>query len=500
LIRFIKLLRFYILIKKMDKKSLLVLGIILTVFAIIALLTLSPELTIRAIITPECSDGILNQDETGVDCGGLICGACPEMFKCFYNSDCLSNICQDSAPESGIYGTCVGPPSCSDKILNQDETDVDCGGLVCEPCFEGLKCFYSSDCSNEICQDAIPESGIYGKCYVPPDYCFNGLFDQDETDVDCGGSCRKCKDNLRCFYSSDCVSNNCEEAVPELGFYGICIGSCSDKVIDQDETDVDCGGTICSQCSEDKKCFYNSDCVGNNCEGAVPESGIYGICKNLCISDFSCAAWGDCMIVYELADVLKGELVKGQQERVCSDLNKCRPARLEQRECIRRIPIRVEKEVFCFENYINLYDEKTGELITRIKQTDQNQMNIQFGVIEEKTCPYCHNKIIDYDEVYTDCGGAYCNPCHLDDYTAWALGRELDLKISQTTIYFDISGNTNSLSAKIDSGVLIIGGLTLNKGETINIDVNKDKKADIKVFFKQIADGKALVSMTNRMV
>jgi hypothetical protein len=51
--------------------------------------------------TPTCSDGIQNQGETGIDCGGP-CPACP-------------------------------PPSCVDGIQNQGEIGVDCGG-PCPAC------------------------------------------------------------------------------------------------------------------------------------------------------------------------------------------------------------------------------------------------------------------------------------------------------------------------------------------------------------------------------
>ena len=54
-----------------------------------------------------CTDGILNQNETDIDCGG-VCEPCEEFV----------------------------PGTCSDGILNQDETEIDCGG-VCEPCFIG---------------------------------------------------------------------------------------------------------------------------------------------------------------------------------------------------------------------------------------------------------------------------------------------------------------------------------------------------------------------------
>ncbi|MBR9920317.1 MAG: T9SS type A sorting domain-containing protein [Bacteroidetes bacterium] len=50
---------------------------------------------------PSCEDGIQNQDETGVDCGGSTCPACP---------------------------------TCSDGIQNGEELGVDCGGPDCAPC------------------------------------------------------------------------------------------------------------------------------------------------------------------------------------------------------------------------------------------------------------------------------------------------------------------------------------------------------------------------------
>lgn len=39
-----------------------------------------------------CSDGILNEDETDIDCGGA-CAACDLSELCNANSDCASNYC-----------------------------------------------------------------------------------------------------------------------------------------------------------------------------------------------------------------------------------------------------------------------------------------------------------------------------------------------------------------------------------------------------------------------
>ncbi|MDD5547640.1 MAG: LamG domain-containing protein, partial [Candidatus Pacebacteria bacterium] len=42
-------------------------------------------------------------------------------------------------------------PTCSDSTKNQDETDVDCGGDICDPCAEGLACSVNADCETVNC-------------------------------------------------------------------------------------------------------------------------------------------------------------------------------------------------------------------------------------------------------------------------------------------------------------------------------------------------------------
>src|SRR5579871_6566895 len=39
--------------------------------------------------------------------------------------------------------------------------------------------------------------------------CFDGRIDGDETDVDCGGSCQRCSDGMRCYRADDCASAAC---------------------------------------------------------------------------------------------------------------------------------------------------------------------------------------------------------------------------------------------------------------------------------------------------
>lgn len=63
----------------------------------------------------KCQDGIKNNDESGIDCGGPCLGACPEQ-PCSGNADCASGKCSK--------GECL-KPTCSDKILNGRERTLD---------------------------------------------------------------------------------------------------------------------------------------------------------------------------------------------------------------------------------------------------------------------------------------------------------------------------------------------------------------------------------------
>lgn len=235
--------------------------------------------------TASCSDGIQNQGETGVDCGGP-CAACacngtnvtvsitfdnyPEETSwaitnasgatvasggtyasqadgSTLNLDvCLPNGCYDFTI-SDVYGDgiccsygngsysvsdngstlvsgatftssetnnfCVGAaaPTCNDGIQNQGEAGVDCGGpcTACASCNDGIQ--------NQ------GESGVDcgGPCTACPT-CNDGIQNQGESGVDCGGPCSAC-------------------------------ASCNDGIQNQGESGVDCGGP-CTPC--------NSGCNG----------------------------------------------------------------------------------------------------------------------------------------------------------------------------------------------------------------------------------------------
>jgi hypothetical protein len=49
-------------------------------------------------------------------------------------------------------------------------------------------------------------------------------------------------------------------------------GSCTDRVQNGNETDVDCGGGTCPKCGAGMKCQSRSDCASNNCEGLIQKT------------------------------------------------------------------------------------------------------------------------------------------------------------------------------------------------------------------------------------
>lgn len=103
-----------------------------------------------------CTDGIQNQGETGIDCGGP-CDPCPPAASC---TDGIQNQGETGIDCGGPCQPCPPSASCTDGIQNQGETGIDCGG-PCEPC-------------------------------PPSASCSDGIQNQGETGIDCGGPCEPC--------------------------------------------------------------------------------------------------------------------------------------------------------------------------------------------------------------------------------------------------------------------------------------------------------------------
>ncbi|HYQ05167.1 MAG TPA: hypothetical protein VER96_41105 [Polyangiaceae bacterium] len=195
----------------------------------------------NATAVDTCTNKVKDSKESDVDCGGLSkCDRCTKNAKCTSNNDCESDYCKN--------GRCT-EPTCTDGVLNQDETGTDCGGS-CLPCDIDLPCAGNSDCDGGYCKDMV--------C---TDHCKSGVKEADETDKDCGGkTCGPCADTKGCKAASDCTSKLCVNSSCQKA-------SCTDQVLNQDESDIDCGGACAATkpCSVGLRCNSEADCASWIC-------------------------------------------------------------------------------------------------------------------------------------------------------------------------------------------------------------------------------------------
>jgi hypothetical protein len=144
------------------------------------------------------------------------------------------------------------PASCKNGLLDKNESDIDCGGS-CGLCGDGKSCGINTDCSSTQCKNKL--------CTAPT--CFDGLKNGDETDADCGGLCNKCYDTMLCKTGNDCLSTACSAT-------GQCISAnqfkCTNGLKEDSEADIDCGGSCSNKCINGKKCLINDDCLSTNCK------------------------------------------------------------------------------------------------------------------------------------------------------------------------------------------------------------------------------------------
>jgi hypothetical protein len=230
-----------------------------------------------------CADSVKNGTETDVDCGGS-CTPCANGHPCRVAGDCTSGACEndvcickklscDTLPHAcgNISDGCGGMLNCracsalcSNGAKDGNETAMDCGGPDCKACSDGLTCLQARDCTSHVCKAT---TGTTLTCRTPT--CNDQTKNAAETDVDCGGgACPACHTGQVCKASTDCAEGPCSSnkctCAPRIcgatdcgdlddGCGGVtvcqpCADLCGDKVLDGNETDVDCGGPDCDPC------------------------------------------------------------------------------------------------------------------------------------------------------------------------------------------------------------------------------------------------------------
>jgi hypothetical protein len=162
--------------------------------------------TLNSAEDSPCNDNGCTNDLLGM----CVCsnnGACVE---CNDNAQCSSGVC--------AFGNVCATPECTDTIVNGDETDVDCGGTTCPGCADGLMCIVGGDCASGNCDngtcapcvldadcaavvDTWCDAGVCSPLKIDGDACagdnecLNGNCPADDgvcCDTACGSLCESC--------------------------------------------------------------------------------------------------------------------------------------------------------------------------------------------------------------------------------------------------------------------------------------------------------------------
>jgi len=188
--------------------------------------------------------------------------------------------------DGGDEGGAVPDAHCSNGTQDENETGVDCGGS-CQPCPPGAGCVQNADCDSSVCEG--------GSCSQPT--CSDGVRNGDETERDCGGArCPKCAPGSACKVDTDCSSNTCTNhtcALTCLGGKGDCDGNLSNDCEANLQTDaMHCGdcATICTLAHASSACSAGK-CVIDKC--TAPYEDCDGDPSNGCETNTSADA-GNC--------------------------------------------------------------------------------------------------------------------------------------------------------------------------------------------------------------
>lgn len=296
---------------------------------------------------PTCTDGVMNGNETGVDCGGPDCPACPTC------NDGIQNGNETGIDCGGSCTPCVTPPTCTDGVMNGNETGVDCGGPDCPAC----------------------------------PTCNDGIMNGNETGIDCGGSCTPC----------------------------VTPPTCSDGIMNGDETGVDCGGSNCAPCMMD--CGEGSSsftlCVGEVCNIAVGAQA----CVELRVTNFTDINGLQMDVNYPAANLNYASFTPNPA--LGGGLQVTSPSDGLARLLFFRsadAPVTLgANELFatlCFTNEtLNTTILDAGQLQLSNTSGVINDFVINDGSVNSCVTPTCNDGIQNGNETGVDCGGPDCAAC-----------------------------------------------------------------------------------------
>ena len=253
--------------------------------------------------------------------------------------------------------------SCHNNLKDNKETDIDCGG-ICKKCLDSKSCQINNDCQSNFCNPTTK------KC-DSTSTCSNNILDSGESDIDCGGSCTPCFAGYSCTQNTDCQSNFCDPSTR------LCISTdtCSNNILDSGESDIDCG-IDCPPCSDGDLCLSDFDCLSGYCNQD-------GICKGE--SNCGNSEWN------------LGEQCDGSTQLTCQDFTFAEGTLSCQNSCVIDTSLCTDLEnvgEFCGDGIINSGEQCDGTILPDLNCFD-------FGEYESGTLS-CNNCILSLDSCTTE--------------------------------------------------------------------------------------------------
>ena len=216
-------------------------------------------------VAPTCDDGIKNTDETDIDCGGSCQQNCVLGQMCAADFDCQTGVCDalegNRCENVDVCGN--GRVETAEFCDDGNQSPGDGCGTTCR--YEiGAACALSQQCESGVCDT------LESNTCEPANTCGNGVVEgsescDDGSVVNLDGCNEQCLLELgeTCTVHSDCASAQC-------GPHNRCEPTtCGDGIINNDESDVDCGGSCGARCAVGKLCNFYTDCSEFSCAGGL---------------------------------------------------------------------------------------------------------------------------------------------------------------------------------------------------------------------------------------
>ena len=296
-------------------------------------------------------------------CGGTSCVGVSSQ-PCT-GGDC--SVCADECILGTVEKSCIN--------INTKRSRV-CGNFDTDSCTEwGV--WTSLTCS-------IGETCTGGDCGCVPN-CVGKTCGDDG----CGSSCGTCNVLL----GESCSLGNCITD---------CVASCSGKSCGDDN----CGGS-CGTCGTGLVCSSGS-CVTGEKPKEIPPEILIDVDED-CNYDFACGEWSECNAQYNVGDLISNSVISGIRTRLCIDNANCASNFFENQNCVLKEEVTAENKVWCGNRYTEIKNSR-GQVIARLKPVGGSFIDVNLEAEGRGYCAYCFDKIQDYDETGTDCGGS-CVSC-----------------------------------------------------------------------------------------